>query len=142
MKENNDSNKTYRYVNDISLHQINLPKCNGSQVVSIKQNMNLNIQPPAMLVLMAFYKCASIWICSSVQVLYPSQKSECPLFWNDWNYGNKISYDVNASVNGMTPTEFPENLVIGWKLIEMGQITDRRDMMSQVYFIRLGRKVV
>jgi hypothetical protein len=60
MKENNDSNKTCRYVNDISLHQIHLPKCNGSQVVSIKQNMNFNIQQPAMFVLMAFYKCASI----------------------------------------------------------------------------------
>jgi hypothetical protein len=40
VKQNNDSNKTYRYVRDLFFSKVHLAKCNGSWVFSIKHTMN------------------------------------------------------------------------------------------------------
>jgi restriction endonuclease S subunit len=48
VKENNGSNKTYRYIHDLSLNKFQLSKCNDLCVVSIKQNVNFKFKPHAM----------------------------------------------------------------------------------------------
>jgi hypothetical protein len=59
-----------------------------------------------------------------MQVLHPPQKFERPPFWNGWRYGiNKHGFEVNF--NGMTSTEFHENLLIGSKVIGGDTQTDR-----------------
>jgi hypothetical protein len=54
VKQNNDSNKTYRYDMISSYTKVHLSKCNGSWVVSTKQTMNFNIQTAAMFVFFCF----------------------------------------------------------------------------------------
>jgi hypothetical protein len=69
VKQNNDSNKTYRYVHDLLLFQSNLSKWNGSWVVSTKQTMNFNIQTAAMFVYFVSDKNSLIKSCSSFEDL-------------------------------------------------------------------------
>jgi hypothetical protein len=45
--------------------KVNLSKCNGSWVVSTKQNMNFNIQTDAIFVFFVFDKSGLIKSCSS-----------------------------------------------------------------------------
>jgi hypothetical protein len=65
VKENNDSNKTWRYVHEFLLASLHLSKCKGSRVVSIKQNTNFNIQLPYMFVFLILQKNDLIKTCSS-----------------------------------------------------------------------------
>jgi hypothetical protein len=60
-----------RYVHDPSLHQASFLKCNSSQVVSIKQNVNFKIKPPAMFVFFAFRKNGLITSRSSSECKIP-----------------------------------------------------------------------
>jgi hypothetical protein len=115
VKQNNDSNKTYRYVHDLLLYQSS--KRNVSWVVSTKQTMNFNIQTAAMFVFFCFWqkwsyeKLFILWREISIQnfmaprwlmqVLHPPQKFERPPFWNGWRYGIK-KYGIEVSFNGMT----------------------------------------
>jgi hypothetical protein len=96
---------------------VHLSLCNGSWVVSTKQNMNFNIQTAAMFVFFVFNKNGLIKSCSSfadlsvykifmvphwlVQVLHPPQKFERPPFCNAWRYGID-KYGVDVTFNGMT----------------------------------------
>jgi hypothetical protein len=50
VKQNNGSNKTCRTSMIFYYTKVNLSKCNGSWIVSTKQNMNFNIQTTAMFV--------------------------------------------------------------------------------------------
>jgi hypothetical protein len=61
--------------------KVHLSKCNGSWVVSSKQNMNFNIQLAAMFVFFAFDKNGLIKSCSSFEDL-----SENKISWSrvDW----------------------------------------------------------
>jgi hypothetical protein len=49
--------------------KVHLSKCNGSWVLSTKQNMNFNIQTAAMFVLLCFWKNCLIISCSSFEDL-------------------------------------------------------------------------
>jgi hypothetical protein len=95
--------------------KLHLCKCNSSKVVSIKQNVNLKFQPPAIFTFFGFRKCTLIKSCSSfkdlsahnsmvprwlVQFLHPPQKFERPPFCNGWSYGIK-TYGVEATFNSM-----------------------------------------
>jgi hypothetical protein len=99
-----------------SFPKVHLSKCNGSWVVSTKQNMNFNIQTAAMFIFFVFDKNCLIKSCSSfedlsvhkiswshvdVQVLLPPQNFERPPFLNAWKYGIK-KYGVEVTFNGMT----------------------------------------
>jgi hypothetical protein len=97
--------------------KVHLSKCNGSWVVSTKQNMNFNIQMAAMFVFFCFWqkwyhlKLFILWRSISihnfmvprwlVQVLHPPQKFERLPFWSAWRYEIK-KYGVEVTFNGMT----------------------------------------
>jgi hypothetical protein len=68
VKENNDSNITCRYDQVLSLYQTS-SECNGSRVVSIKQNVNFKFQLPAILIFLDFCKSGFIKSCSSSEDL-------------------------------------------------------------------------
>jgi hypothetical protein len=78
-------------------------KCNGAWViVSVKQNVNYNFQPPAMFVVLfqKSYLKSFIWRPTSIQNFlvprrlvqgsHPPQKFECHPFCNGWKYIIKI----------------------------------------------------
>jgi hypothetical protein len=72
-----------------------LSECNRSQVISIKQNVDFNFQPPAMFVFLFFTEM--VLSCSSFKtyhhtkfhgptmtgesLMHPPQKFECLQFW-------------------------------------------------------------
>jgi hypothetical protein len=58
--------------------KVHLSKCNGSCVVSTKQNMNFNIQTAAMFVFFVFEKYSLIKSCSSFEDLYQKIKFHGP----------------------------------------------------------------
>jgi hypothetical protein len=63
VKENNDSNKSCSYVHDLLTYKTYLFKFNGLWVVAIKQNVNFNIQPPAMFLFFDFRRSGLIESC-------------------------------------------------------------------------------
>jgi hypothetical protein len=91
-------------------------KCNGSWVVSIKQNVNFKFQPPTMfyfcfIAKLFLYNLFILWISILVQnamdprwlvqVLHPPQKYERSLFWNGCSKGVR-NYGVEFIFNGIT----------------------------------------
>jgi hypothetical protein len=97
VKQDNDWSKTCRYVHDLFCTKLHLPKSSGSRVLSIKQDMNVKIQPPSTFLfwfctVMVYSKMSIQWRILSihnfmaphwlVQVLHPPQKYEHPPFWN------------------------------------------------------------
>jgi hypothetical protein len=114
VKQNNDSNKTCKYVHYILLYQSSC-ECNGSWLVSIKQRMNFNCNRPPTFVFLVCHKnglnigCSYFEILPAnntsfpprwlVQVLHPCQKSERSPFWNGSSY---VSMASRATFNGMT----------------------------------------
>jgi hypothetical protein len=81
VKQNNDSNKTYRYVHDLLLYQVHLSKCNGSWVISTKQTMNFNIQTAVMIVFFVFDKNNIIKSCSFFEDLSVYKISRYHVDW-------------------------------------------------------------
>jgi hypothetical protein len=72
-KENNNTNKTCKYVHE--------RKHNGSRVVSMKRNMNFNIQPPTMFIFVVFHKTGLVESCSSFEDLSAYKMSLTPADW-------------------------------------------------------------
>jgi hypothetical protein len=104
----------------------------GSQVVSVKQNMNINFQQHSMFVFFVSHNNGLIKSYSSfkgiriqnfmvlhqpAQVLHPFQMYECPPLWNKWSYRIKM-YAFEAILNGTTPTEFHKHLLTASKFIK------------------------
>jgi hypothetical protein len=69
VKERNDSNETRRYFHDFHCTKLNLCKCNGSWVISLKLNVNFNFEPPAIFVILVFCWSDLIKGCSSFESL-------------------------------------------------------------------------
>jgi hypothetical protein len=113
IKQNSYWSTTCRYVYGLSCTTLNLFKFSGSWVVSMKQNVYFTFQPPFMFVFLFFSQKffnlrRSVSIQNFmvpfllVQVLHPSQKSECLPSWNNgWSYGIE-KYVVEITFNGMT----------------------------------------
>jgi hypothetical protein len=84
VKQNYDSNKTYRYVHMSMISyctKVHLSKCNGSWVVSTKQAMNFKNQTAAMFVFFVFDKNGLIKSCSSFEDLSVQKISWSHVEW-------------------------------------------------------------
>jgi hypothetical protein len=85
IKENNESNKTCRYVHGISLYQT-FQKCNCSWFVSIEQNVNFKFQPPAIFVFLVSRKSDFIKSYSSSEDRSAYKTSWSRLEW--WKFAS------------------------------------------------------
>jgi hypothetical protein len=80
IKQNNDSNKAYRFVHDL-FSKVNLFECDGSWVVSTKQTMNYDIKTAAMFVFFVSDKNGRIKSCSLFEDLLVYKISWSHIHW-------------------------------------------------------------
>jgi hypothetical protein len=150
VKENNYSNKTSRFVHDISLYKLYLS--NGSWVAAIKKNINRPpcsyfpfltkmvllkvVHPPKIIRIQNFMVVH--WV---LQVLRSPQKCEHLPFWNGYSYSIK-NYGMKASFSGITSLlNFIKIYQLGQKLIR-GEHRQDGDLISLHFFFRKESRLI
>jgi hypothetical protein len=114
VKENNNSDKTCRYVHDLLLHKASSVKLQQFVNLSIKQNMNFKIQAPATSILFGFHKYGTIKIIHPLKVYEPTKMS-----WSHDNWWKFYIHLRNLNVRHIWMVEATElkNLATGTKMM-------------------------
>jgi hypothetical protein len=93
-------------------------ECNSSWVVSRKYNVNVNIQPPAMLVFSVFHKTVFMKSCSSFQVLSAFEIS--------WSHIDWCNFRIHVRSFKISPLPYLKTplveIMIQMKLVGMSMI--------------------
>jgi hypothetical protein len=131
VKENNDSNITCRYEQVLSLYQTS-SECDGSRVVSIKQNVNFKFQLPAIFIFLDFCKSGFIKSCSSSEDLSAhtiqwshvdwwkfcthlrSLNIHHPLRWKQASSDKNVSFGHRHELSAEPVTKMHSSLVIAF----------------------------
>jgi hypothetical protein len=122
--------------------ELHMSKCNGSCVLSIKFNMYLNIQPPAMFVLLVFPKSGIIKSCLSIQDL---SAYKIPWSYVDWCkfYIHPSSLKYPSSPDSKGPYR---KIIVSTKLVDMSAIVHcaklRMSLSVTVYEVSPKKKKV